>query len=279
MSKITRVAYQGVAGANSEVATIGYFGADVEPVPCPSFAALFDAVTSLAADYGVLPIENSLAGSVIDSYDLLIQQPVHIVGELFQHVRHQLLALPGVRLEDVHRVYSHPQALAQSADFLRAHDWMQAEPAFDTAGAAQMVAERRLTDSAAIATARAGMKYGLDVLAADIQSNTENYTRMVVIALKEQEPSPDAGTIKTSVIAGLRHESGSLSRLLGILNRAGMNLTKIESRPIVGRPWEYLFYLDWEGRLEGDALTEARETVTLWKYLGVYPRGQKIESA
>ncbi len=276
---MTRVAYQGVAGANSEVATIGYFGPDVMPVPCPSFAALFAAVTSSAADYGVLPIENSLAGSVIDSYDLLIHQPVHIVGELYQHVRHQLLALPGVGIEDIRRVYSHPQALAQSADFLHEHPRMQAEPAFDTAGAAQLIAERGLRDSAAIATARAGMKYGLKIVAADIQSNTENYTRMVVIGLDEQEPGADAGTVKTSVIAGLRHESGSLSRLLSVLTRAGMNLTKIESRPIVGSPWEYLFYLDWEGRLEGDALAEAQETATLWKYLGVYPRGQKIESA
>lgn len=276
---MTRVAYQGVAGANSEVATIGYFGPDVEPHPCPSFAALFEAVTSAVADFGVLPIENSLAGSVIDSYDLLIRQPIFIVGELYQHVRHQLLALPGVELHEVQRVYSHPQALAQSMDFLLAHPHMQPEAAFDTAGAAMLVADRGLRDSAAIATARAGERYGLRILAPDIQSNTENYTRMVVISLEEQIPSSDAGVVKTSVIAGLRHESGSLSRLLGVLEQAGMNLTKIESRPIVGRPWEYLFYLDWEGRLEDDALTEATEATTWWKHLGCYPRGRTIESA
>ncbi len=276
---MTRVAYQGVAGANSEVATIGYFGPDVAPLPCPSFAALFEAVTSAAADFGVLPIENSLAGSVIDSYDLLIQQPIFIVGELYQHVRHQLLALPGVQLDQVRRVYSHPQALAQSMDFLLAHPQMQPEPAFDTAGAAMLVGERGLRDSAAIATARAGERYGLRILAPDIQSNTENYTRMVVISLGEQIPPPEAGVVKTSVIAGIRHERGSLSRLLGVLEQAGMNLTKIESRPIVGRPWEYLFYLDWEGRLEGDALAEARKTSTWWKHLGCYPRGRTIEAA
>jgi len=271
------VAYQGVPGANSEVATLGYFGENVEPLPCPSFAALVDAVTSRAADYGVLPIENSLAGSVIDSYDLLIREPIFIVGELYQHVRHQLLALAGVRIEDIRHVYSHPQALAQSADFLLAHPGMQAEPAFDTAGAAKLVADRNLRDSGAIATARAGDRYGLHVLAPDIQSNTENYTRMVVIALSEHEPPADI-PVKTSVIAGLKHESGSLARLLSVLNVAGMNLTKIESRPIVGRPWEYLFYLDWEGRLEGASLDEARNTATWWKHLGTYPRGKTIVS-
>ncbi len=274
---MVRAAYQGVPGANSEVATLGYFGPEVEPVPCISFAALVDTVTSSGADYGVLPIENSLAGSVIDSYDLLIERPLFIVGELYQHVRHQLLALPGVRLEDVRSVYSHPQALAQSASFLQAHPLMRSEPAFDTAGAAKLVAERGMRNGAAIASARAGQLYGLDVLAADIQSNTENYTRMVVIALREQEPA--AGTVvKTSVIAGLRHESGSLSRLLGVLDTAGMNLTKIESRPIAGRPWEYLFYLDWEGRLDGAMLEAARATATWWKHLGVYPRGKTIVS-
>jgi prephenate dehydratase len=275
---MTKVAYQGEPGANSEIATIGYFGPTVEPLPCHSFSALFQAVTSGEAEFGVVPIENSLAGSVIDNYDLLIERPVFIVGELYLHVRHQLLALPGVRIEDVKRVFSHPQALAQSAGFLQAHPSMQPEPAFDTAGAARLVAERGLRDSAAIATARAGARYGLEILAADIQSNTENYTRMVVINLAAQEP-PAGSVVKTSVIAGLRHESGSLARLLTVLQQAGMNLTKIESRPIVGRPWEYLFYLDWEGRLDGAAHGEARDAATFWKHLGVYPRGREIREA
>jgi prephenate dehydratase len=202
---------------------------------------------------------------------------VFIVGELYLHVRHQLLALPGVRLEDIRRVYSHPQALAQSMDFLLAHPEMEPEAAFDTAGAARLVAERRLRDAAAIATRRAADQYGLAVLAADIHSNAENYTRMVVIGLTPHDPPP-ASAVKTSVIAGLRHESGSLARLLGLLHGAGMNLTKIESRPIVGRPWEYLFYLDWEGRLDEPIATQARAATTLWKHLGVYPRGATLHT-
>lgn len=273
----TKVAYQGVPGANSEIATLGYFGEAVEPVSTPSFAALFESVLSGGSDYGVLPIENSLAGSVIDSYDLLIQRPVFIVGELYQHIRYQLLALPGVALDDVRRVYSHPQALAQSADYLQAHPRMQPEAAFDTAGAAKLVADRGLRDAAAIAPRLAGVHYGLNALATDIQSHAENYTRMVVLSRHAQEP-PAGGVVKTSVIAGLRHEPGSLAVLLGVLQRAGMNLTKIESRPIVGKPWEYLFYLDWEGRLGGDALEEARRVTTLWKQLGVYARGSRIEA-
>ncbi|HEY7293585.1 MAG TPA: prephenate dehydratase [Dehalococcoidia bacterium] len=273
----TRVAYQGVPGANSEIATLGYFGEGVEPVPTPSFAALVDSVLAGQTDFGVLPIENSLAGSVIDSYDLLIDRPVFIVGELYQHVRYQLLALPGVKLEEVRRVYSHPQALAQSADYLRAHPALEPEAAFDTAGAAKLVAERGLRDAAAIAPALAGVRYGLTPLASDIQSHAENYTRMVVLAATEQEPKA-GGVVKTSVIAGLRHEPGSLATLLSILQRAGMNLTKIESRPIIGKPWEYLFYLDWEGRLEGADLNAASAATTLWKRLGVYARGPRIEA-
>ncbi|MHB8578209.1 MAG: prephenate dehydratase [Dehalococcoidia bacterium] len=272
---MTRVAYQGEPGANSEIATLAYFGSGVAPLPCNVFIDLFDAVTSGAADFGVVPIENSLAGSVIDNYDLLINRPVFIVGELYQHVRHQLLALPGVQLKDIVRVYSHPQALAQSVDFLRAHPAMHPEPAFDTAGAAKLVADRGLRDSAALATRRAGTLYGLNVLAPDVQSNIENYTRMVIISLEEQDPPPNS-IVKTSVIAGLSHERGSLARLLGVLNDAGMNLTKIESRPIVGKPWEYLFYLDWEGRLDGAALNEARGIATWWKQLGAYGRGSKF---
>jgi prephenate dehydratase len=269
---VVRVAYQGMPGANSEIALFGYFGRDAEPLPCHSFALLCDAVTDGSAGFGVLPVENSLAGSVMGSYDLLIQRPVFIVGELYQHIRYKLLALPGVRLEDVRRVYSHEQALAQCKDYLDAHPAMQPEPAFDTAGAAKLVADEQRRDSAAIAPPLAGERYGLDVLASDIQSNSENYTRMMIIGRDEAHP-PASAQLKTSVIAGLRHERGSLTRLLNVLNEAGMNLTKIESRPIVGRPWEYLFYLDWEGRLEDAALQDAQQTTNWWKHLGIYPRG------
>jgi prephenate dehydratase len=273
--KHVRAAYQGEPGANSEVAAFGYFGLEVEPVPCYSFATLFDAVLTGAVDAGVLPIENSLAGSVIESYDLLIRHPVFITGELYQQVRHHLLALPGVELGDVRRVISHPQALAQSADFLQNHPNLVPEPAFDTAGAAKLIAEARQRDAAAIATSLAADRYGLHVLKHDIQSNSENYTRMVIIERKESAPR-GVEQLKTSVFAGLRHERGSLATLLDVLQRAGMNLTKIESRPIVGRPWEYLFYLDWEGRLDDWAQEDARRSTSWWKLLGVYPRGSVI---
>jgi len=275
---MTTVAYQGVSGANSEIAVLGYFPDGVIPLPCQTFAALFDAVVSSQAEFGVVPIENSLAGSVIDNYDLLIKQPVHIIGELYLHIRYQLFALPGVGLMDIRRVYSHPQALAQCTDYLLAHPQMQPEAAFDTAGAAKLVADRALRDSAAIAPRRAGERYGLQSRASDIQSNNENYTRMVIISKKRQQPPAQAQVTKTSVIAGLRHEGGSLATLLGLLHGAGMNLTKIESRPIVGRPWEYLFYLDWEGTLSEHELVQAKRSTTWWKDLGAYPRGQKMLS-
>ncbi|HZU77195.1 MAG TPA: prephenate dehydratase domain-containing protein, partial [Dehalococcoidia bacterium] len=220
---VVRVAYQGMPGANSEIALFGYFGRAAEPVPCESFARLFDAVLQGDADYGVLPVENSLAGSVEGSYDLLIRHPVFIIGELYQHIRYQLLALPGVRLTDVRRVFSHPQALAQCKDFLDAHQHVHPEPAFDTAGAAKLVADQGWRDAAAIAPPLAGERYGLQALASDIQSNAQNYTRMVIIA-REQVPPPADVPVKTSVIAGLAHERGSLARLLTVLQEAGMNL-------------------------------------------------------
>lgn len=271
------VAYQGVPGANSEAATFGYFGPDAIPLPCQSFADLFDAVVSGRADHGVVPIENSLAGSVIDNYDLLVKAPVVITGELVLHIRYQLLALPGARIEDIRRVYSHPQALAQSREFLRGHPQMTPEPAFDTAGAAQLVAERGERDIAAVATPRAGVLYGLTPLAEDIQSDSENYTRMFIIG-REPKDLPAGGEVvlKTSVIAGVPHEIGALAALLGVLRDARVNLTKIESRPIAGTPWVYRFFLDWEGLMAPDDLAAARAITEYWKPLGTYPRGQVI---
>jgi len=274
------VAYQGVPGANSEAATYGYFGADVEPLPCPTFAALFAAVREGRAAYGVVPIENSLAGSVIENYDLLAKEEVAIVGELFLRIRYQLLALPGVALEDVRRVYSHPQALAQSQDFLAAHPAMTPVADFDTAGAARLVAEQGWRDAAAIAPPRAGLRYGLVPLVDDVQSHAENYTRMVIISREACEPAAGEGAIlKTSVIAGLRHEVGSLATLLDVLRDARVNLTKIESRPVVGEPWVYRFFLDWEGLLDPEHLATAQAVTTYWKCLGIYPRGRVIDGS
>lgn len=276
---MTTVAYQGVPGANSEAATFGYFGRDVTPLPCPSFAALFDAVTSGRADHGVVPIENSLAGSVIDNYDLLLKAPVVIIGELVLHIRYQLLALPGARIEQIRRVYSHPQALAQSQEFLRAHPHMVPEPAFDTAGAAQLVAARGELDIAAVATPTAGVLYGLTSLAEDIQSDSENYTRMFIIGREPVDlPPGDGAALKTSVIAGVPHEIGALASLLGVLRDARVNLTKIESRPIAGTPWVYRFFLDWEGQMSPDDLAAVRAVTEYWKALGTYPRGRVIYS-
>jgi prephenate dehydratase len=271
------VAYQGVPGANSEAATFGYFGPDATPLPCESFAVLFAAVLDGAASYGVVPIENSLAGSVIDNYDLLAQRDVTIVGELFLHIRYQLLAPPGVRLDGVRRVYSHPQALAQSHDFFTAHPALTPVADFDTAGAARAVAARGRSDEAAIAPPQAGVRYGLVSLAEDIQSHAENYTRMVIIGRETYAPTAGAETVwKTSVLAGVRHETGSLATLLDVLRDARVNLTKIESRPVVGEPWAYRFFLDWEGLMSQEHLAAARAVTTLWKQLGTYPRGQII---
>src|SRR5882672_5440457 len=235
-----RIGYQGEPGAFSEAAA-RRVDPEAQLVPYRSFEEVFDAVNGGAASYGVLPIENSIGGSIHRNYDLLLSHELPIVAEVELPVVHQLLALPGASLEGLRRVYSHPQALAQCERFLRTLKGIDIIATYDTAGSAKLVADERLEDAAAIASARAGEVFGLTALASSIQDFDDNITRFLLIGGR---PLHDAAPDKTSIVFSLPNEPGSLFKALSVFALRGVGLSKLESRPIPGRPWEYLFYAD-----------------------------------
>jgi prephenate dehydratase len=242
-----RVAYQGEPGAFGEEAVRRHFtaaGREAEAVGHPTFADTFAAFRSGACDYAMLPVENSYAGSVHEVYDLLLETPEAVaVGEVVVPVHHCLIAPAGLTLAGVRAARSHPQALAQCAPFLRAHG-IAPVAAADTAGAAREVAQSRPPATAAIASAAAARRYGLEVLARDIEAAHDNRTRFLLFGRAPVDPGPQA---KTSVVLWAAHVPGSLARCLTALADEGLNLTKIESRPSRQGPWQYVFYLDFEG--------------------------------
>ena len=235
-----RIAYQGEPGAFSEAAS-RQIAADGQMVPCKSFEDVFAAVNGNAADFGVLPIENSIGGSIHRNFDLLLEHDLPIVGELEVPVVHHLLALPGRTLDQVKRIYSHPQALAQCDRFLRTLTGVEITATYDTAGSAKMIATERLEDSAAIASARAGEVFGLVPLKSSIQDYQNNTTRFLVIG---KRPLSNATPDKTTIVFTLTNEPGALFKAVSVFALRGIDLTKLESRPIPDRKWEYLFYVD-----------------------------------
>lgn len=268
---MTRIAFQGEPGAFSQEAIFQTFGADTPTLPCPTFADLFRAVTDGRADLGMLPIENSTAGSINQSYDLLLEYPVTITREVILRVRHALMARPQVTLAMIRRVYSHPAALAQCEKFIAAHQW-QAIAAYDTAGAAKQLAASNETDAAVIASETAARIYGLTILARDVQDLANNFTRFFVIGMQAPPRTPNA---KTSIVFATRHVPGALYHCLGEFAARHINLTKLESRPDRERPWHYLFYLDFEGHCDDapcrDALAGLRDKTSFLRVLGSYP--------
>jgi len=276
-----RVAFQGEPGAYSEEAVVRIFGEAVDTVPCPALSEVFDAVASRRVDRGVVPVENSQAGSINETYDLLLAYApgageesggLVLAGELDLRVRHCLLALPGQPLEAITRAFSHPQALAQCEAYLHARR-IEAVPYYDTAGSAKMIHTERQAGCAAIASRRAAQIYELAVLAEGIETNPNNYTRFLVL---DRSPAPRGEASKTSIVFALEHRPGTLYGALGALATRQINLTKIESRTGRARRWEYLFYVDFEGHAD-DALVQAalrdlRQHTTFLRILGSYPR-------
>jgi len=234
------VAYQGEPGAFSEAAARRLVPA-ARLLPCRSFEEVFAAVDTGQAAYGVLPVENSIGGSIHRNYDLLVAHELPIQAEIEIPVVHQLLALPGTTMAGLRRVYSHPQALAQCERFLRSLGGVEIIATYDTAGSAKLVADEQLKDAAAIASARAGQIFGLTPLAVSIQDFDDNITRFLVVG---RERFGAAVPDKTSIVFTLPNEPGSLFKALSVFALRGVDLTKLESRPIPGRPWEYLFYAD-----------------------------------
>ena len=239
-----RVVYQGEPGCYSEEAAAGFFGEEVKSRGLPWFTDVFAALERGEADYAMLPIENSSTGSIRQVYDLLAQYDFSLVGEWQVKVEHCLAALPGVKLEDIKTVYSHEQGLMQCDKFLDGHRSWARVPVLDTAGSAKQVSETGDKTGAAICSRRAAKLYGLEILAYPINHNTANVTRFVVVSPKLELRE---GRDKISAIFSLPHQSGSLHEILTIFAVQGLNLQKLESRPILGRGWEYLFFLDFPG--------------------------------
>ncbi len=252
-----RVAFQGEAGAFSEAAILRYFEhVEPEPVACPRFHDLFQSVLDGKTDYGMVPIENSLAGSVHENYDLLLQFPdVKIVGEEKIRVVHNLIVIPGAKIEELRRVYSHPQGLAQCAIFLDKYPQLERVPFYDTAGSVAHIAKEGKRDQAAIASQEAARVYGMEILKEGIETNPRNYTRFVVIARLEHPDVPDPNL--GSLVFSTADKPGALFTCLRILAERSINLKKLESRPILGKPWQYMFYLDLELPKEPEAFREA----------------------
>jgi prephenate dehydratase len=271
---VTAVAIQGEAGSFSHAAALDLHGPALRLVPCATFEQLFQAVQTGIATRGIVPIENTLAGSVHENYDLLSAHALHVVGETQVWIHHCLIARPGTELPAVRRVASHPVALAQCRRFFATHPHLVAVPSYDTAGSVRDLMAGKERADAAIASALAAELYGGEVLAEGLEDHAENYTRFLVVAREAVDGRRVAGVTKISLVFTLPNTPGSLHRALTVFARRGLNLTKIESRPIPGRPWEYLFYLDVIGdaREQSDeALAELRTFVPVLRVLGRYP--------
>ncbi len=266
------VAYQGEPGAYSEAAAQRY-APDATLRPCPSFDDVFRAVESGEATLGVLPIENSIGGTIHRNYDLLLEHALRIVGDLELKVVHSLIALPGTRIDQISQIYSHPQALAQCDRYLRSLPGVEVVATYDTAGSAKIIKDKQLAGVAAIASERAAAVFGLQVLESGIQDFADNITRFLVVAPESADGS-DQATNKTTVVFTLANEAGALFKALSVFALRGIDLTKLESRPIPGRPWEYLFYADLAvGATDprcGRALAHLAEFAPMFRNLGSY---------
>lgn len=270
----TIVAFQGENGAYSEEAATGFFGPSIHTMPCESLDDVFQTVARGGAQYGIVPIENSLEGSISRTYDLLLDSDLRVCGETELRVIHCLIANPGTRLEMVRRVYSHPQALGQCRSYL-SHLNFELVPTYDTAGSVKMIKEQKITDGAAIAGKRAAEIYGMQILAREIEDNPNNFTRFFILST---EDSPPTGDDKTSIVFSVKHKPGALYEFLHELAANRINLTKIESRPSRQKPWEYNFYLDFEGHHEDKiarkALDNLEQNALFVKVLGSYPKAK-----
>jgi len=269
---MVKVAFQGERGAFSEDAATKLFGGDIDFLKCVWLKGVFELVSQDKVEFGVVPLENSQAGSINETYDLLLAYTLNIFAEVILKVSHCLMALPGQKLANIATIYSHPQALAQCEEFLSKLN-VEIMPSYDTAGSAKMIKEKKLRNCAAIASKRAADIYGLEILAPEIETSVNNYTKFVAISKQKSKP---AQINKTSLVFAAEHKPGSLYRILGIFATRNINLTKLESRPSRLKPWEYVFYADFEGHIDGEVYQEAvreleREAAFI-KILGSYPQ-------
>jgi len=270
---MTRVAFQGERGAYGEMATLQYFPKAML-IPKKSFQDVFDAAESGGADYIVVPIENSIEGSVNEIYDLLLQTKMGVIGEVYQRVRHCLIANRGAKR--IKYVHSHPQALAQCRGYLQKKK-LEPVPAYDTAGSVKMIKGSRMLDAAAIASKRAAELYEMEILDEGIEDRKNNYTRFLVLSAKKNRDSKSV-RYKTSMIFSVKHVPGALFGIIGEFAIRRINLTKIESRPTKETPWEYNFYVDFEGHARDKTVQEVFRSIkpktSYIKILGSYKKAE-----
>ena len=262
-----KVAFQGEAGAYSEQALFNYFG-EVQTLPCESFDLVFDSVASSKCDFGLIPIENTLGGSIHQNYDLLARLNLFITGEYVLRVRHCLIALPDVKKEEIKKAISHPQALAQCSEYLRKNN-IKAEQGFDTAGSVKLLKESGTRDTAAIASKRAAEIYGMQILEEGIEDNEKNFTRFLAISTEATVPKKDA---KTSILFTLKNQTKSLHQVLNLLTEHHLELTKLESRPLQGKLWDYIFFADFIGIVNDEFLVQVGEHTSVFRLLGSYSK-------
>lgn len=265
------IAFQGIHGAYSEQALRQHFGETVDVYPCPDLSKLFEVIQTDQVKYALLPVENALAGAVNMAYELLMDSDLRIQAEVILHVHHTLMAPKGTKLEELKQVRSHPQALAQCEKFLRRYN-IKPVPWYDTAGAAQDVATNPEANTGAVASELAAQLYGLDILSKEIEDGTFNFTRFFVLG---HDDPPRGEFNKTSLVFATRNRPAALYECLGEFAQRGLNLTKIESRPRRNRPWEPVFYLDFEGHWQDpecqEALARLLQRASFVKMLGSYP--------
>ena len=275
------MAFQGERGAYSEEAVLTYFQSEqvtVDVKPCRTLYDTFEALQKHKVDYAVVPVENSLEGSINETYDLLLQSPLKVCGEIHLRIKHSLIARPEARLDTVKTVYSHPQALAQCRNYLRKLG-VKPVAAYDTAGSVKNLRRRKSDTVAAIASRRAAEIYQMKILAEGIEDNPNNYTRFFTLCFKDAEPT---GSDKTSIVFSAKHVPGALYKALKEFADRDINLTKIESRPTRQKLWEYNFYLDFEGHRQDPKCKQALQALSqkqmLTKILGSYPKAKQNQN-
>ncbi|MGH9378989.1 MAG: prephenate dehydratase [Terriglobia bacterium] len=275
MSKIT-VAIQGERGSFSEEAAGALLGRKIAVLPKETFAAMFRSVAERESRYCLAPIENTLAGSVYENYDLLLEHDLHIVAEVNLRIVHNLIAFPGVTMKNLSRIYSHPVALAQCRKFFKRHRNVEKTPFYDTAGSVKMLAEKRIAGAAAIASRIAAGVYGGRILQSHLEDHQQNYTRFLLLS---RTPAGGPGGNKVSIAFSTRNVSGALFKCLSVFALRDIDLSKIESRPVRGRPWEYFFYLDFAGNIRNkvcqNALNHLAEVTDFLRVLGCYKSAKR----
>ena len=268
-----RVSFQGERGAYSEAAAISFFGNEIEAIPCSTFADVLKNTENNDGDYSILPVENSLEGSVGESNDLLLSTDLNVIGEIYHRIHHCLIGTSSI--EDIDTVYSHPQALGQCRQFIQENS-LKTIPSYDTAGSVKIIKDLNKNNVACIASKNAAEIFGVPVIKNGIEDNTNNYTRFLVLSKPNNSLDIEDGTnAKTSIIFSVKHEAGALYQIIKEFYEHKINLTKIESRPNKNTAWEYNFYADFEGSQDNssinDVLEKLRNQSTFLKILGSYP--------